>query len=322
MTLCRRTLKILAAGALACTTALAAVAGPAYPQRPITLIVPFGPGGTSDIMARMLQQPLAAALHGTVVIENKGGAGGAIGMSQLKRANADGLTIGLSVIGPEVLQPALRSTGYGYGDFDHICRTYSVPLMMLVPQDSSFHSVADVIAYAKANPGKLTYGSSGTGTILHLAMAMLMDKAGVQALHVPYKSTGEMVTGEKGQQIMLFNETPTVAKEYGLRPLAVFADRRLAAFPDVPTMAEAGFKLTPASVWGGLIAPRGLPGDVRTALESACQKALGTEAYRTQAERLQTPPAYEAGPVFADFAKTQSQAYAGLIDKLGLAQKQ
>jgi tripartite-type tricarboxylate transporter receptor subunit TctC len=322
MALRRRTFHTIAAGLLACTFGAAALAGDAYPQRPITLIVPFGPGGTSDIMARMLQQPLADALHGTVVVDNKGGAGGAIGMSQLKRAKADGLTIGLSVIGPEVLQPALRSTGYGYGDFDHICRTYSVPLMMLVPADSPFHSVAEVVGYAKAHPGKLAYGSSGTGTILHLAMAMLMDKGGAEALHVPYKSTGEMVTALKGGQVMLFNETPTIAKQYGLRPLAVFTDQRLASFPNVPTMAEAGFALTPASVWGGLIAPKGLPPQVRTALESACEKALGTQAYRTPAERLETPPAYQSGAAFAGFAKGQSEAYGTLIDKLGLAQKQ
>ncbi|MBK6006579.1 tripartite tricarboxylate transporter substrate binding protein [Ramlibacter ginsenosidimutans] len=316
------TFATFAAGVLACTFGAAALAGDAYPQRPITMIVPFGPGGTSDIMARLLQQPLADALHGTVVVDNRGGAGGAIGMSLLKRAKADGLTIGLSVIGPEVLQPALRDTGYSYQDYDHICRTYSVPLMMLVPADSPFHSVADVIGYARSHPGKLTYGSSGTGTILHLAMAMLMDKGGAQALHVPYKSTGEMVTALKGGQVMLFNETPTIAKQYGLRPLAVFADHRVANFPDVPTMAEAGFTMTPAGVWGGLIAPKGLPPQVRTALESACQKAIGTQAYVTPAERVDTPPAYQSGAAFAAFAKSQSEAYGALIDKLGLAQKQ
>lgn len=322
MTLRRRTLTTLAAGVLACTFGAGARAEDAYPQRPVTLVVPFGPGGTSDIMARMLQQPVADALHGTIVVDNRGGAGGAIGMSVLKRAKADGLMIGLSVIGPEVLQPALRATGYSYKDYDHICRTYSVPLMMLVPADSPYHSVADVVAYAKSHPGKLTYGSSGTGTILHLAMAMLMDKGGAQALHVPYKSTGEMVTALKGGQVMLFNETPTIAKQYGLRPLAVFANHRVASFPDVPTLAEAGFAMAPASVWGGLIAPKGLPPAVHAALESACEKALATQAYRTAAERLDTPPAYQSGAAFADFARSQSEAYGALIDKLGLAQKQ
>lgn len=311
----------LAAGLLACAFGAPGFAQQAYPQRPITMIVPFGPGGTSDIMARMLQQPLQEALSGTVVVDNKAGAGGAIGMSQLMRAKADGHTIGLSVIGPEVLQPAQRKTGYTHADFDHICGTYSVPLMMMVPADSPFKSAADVMGYAKANPGKLTYGSSGNGTILHLSMAMLLDGAGSEGLHVPYKSTGEMVTGLLGKQVMLFNETPTVAKQYNLRPLAVFADKRLAAYPQVPTMAEAGFKVMPASVWGGVIAPRGLPADVRTALEAACQKATHTEAYRTQAERLQTPLAYQGGAAFAGFVKEQADAYGKLAVKLGLAVK-
>lgn len=312
----------------ACATisAVAAVlAGPAaaqdpYPSKPVTLVVPFGPGGTSDIMARILERRLTDTLGASIVVDNKAGAGGAIGMSQLMRAKPDGHTIGLSVIGPEVLQPAIRKTGYTYKDFDHICGTYAVPLMMMVPKDSPFKTMADVVDYAKRNPDKLTYGSSGPGTLLHLSMEMLLGKAGAKGLHVPYKSSGEMVTGLLGKQIMLFAETPTVSKQYGLRPLAVFAERRLAGYPDVPTAAEAGWPVQ-ATIWGGLIAPKGLPAPVLQKLESACQKALASDAYRADAQRLDTPPEYKSAKEFAAFAQRQAEIYGKLIADLDLADK-
>src|SRR5690606_1983353 len=131
----------------------------------------------------------------------------------------------------------------------HICRTYSVPLMMMVPQDSQFKTLADVIDYAKKNPEEMTYGSSGTGTLLHLAMEMMMNEAGAKALHVPYKSSGDMVAALLGKHIQLFAETPTVSKQYKLRPLAIFSENRHPAFPDVPTVKESGWDIE-ASIWG------------------------------------------------------------------------
>lgn len=320
----RAALPLLPTLALAASAALAQAPSPSasqYPAKPITLIVPFGPGGTSDIMARFLQQPLAKALGATVVIENKAGAGGAIGMSQLMRAAPDGHTLGLSVIGPEVLQPALRKTGYSHENFDHLCGSYAVPLVMMVPQDSPHHSVADVVAHARANPGKLVYGSSGRGTLLHLSMEMLLDQAGAQGLHVPYKSSGEMVTGLLGGQVALFNETPTMLKQYKLRPLAVFAPRRLAAYPDIPTLAEAGFPVD-ATIWGGLIAPKGLPAPVKARLEAACASALATEGYKADALRVETPAVYQSGDAYAGFVARESARYARLIQQLGLAEKE
>jgi len=311
---------LLCAGVLSlCATNLAAQ--PAFPGRPVTLVVPFGPGGTSDIMARFLQQPLSEVLGQPVVIDNKAGAGGAIGMSALARAPADGYTIGLSVIGPEMLQPNLKKTGYTPDSFDHLCGTYDVPLMMMVRPEVPFKTLADVLAQAKAQPGKLAYGSSGTGTVLHLSMAMLLDKAGAEGLHVPYKSSGEMVTGLLGQQIGLFNETPAISTQYKLRGLAVFSDKRLAAYPEVPTAAESGLPLQ-ASVWGGLIAPRGLPAPIRQKLEAACHKAAHSDAYRQQADKVNTPLVYRDGKAYEAFVKAEQVRYSGLIQSLGLDEKQ
>lgn len=318
-----------AAGAVSALSLLATLAGlpasasaqPAFPDRAITLIVPFGPGGTSDIIARFLQQPLSEALGQPVVIDNRAGAGGAIGMSALARAPADGHTIGLSVIGPEMLQPLLKKTGYAPESFDHLCGTYDAPLMMIVRPDAPEKTLADVLARARAQPDRLAYGSSGTGTVLHLSMEMLFDRAGARGLHVPYKSSGEMVTGLLGRQVEVFNETPAISTQYKLRGLAVFADRRLPAFPDVPTAAESGMPLQ-ASVWGGLIAPKGLPLAVRQKLEAACRAAAHSDAYRQQADKVNTPLVWRDGRAYEAFVKAEQLRYGGLIKSLGLDEKQ
>lgn len=309
---------LLVASSTLCT---ATAAQTHYPANAITMLVPFGPGGTSDIMARILEKHMHAGLGQSIVVDNRAGAGGAIGMNQLKRAQPDGYTIGLSVIGPEVLQPAIRPTGYSHGDFDHVCRTYSVPLMMMVPQDSSFKTLADVIDYAKKNPDAMTYGSSGKGTLLHLSMEMLLSQAGATALHVPFKSSGEMVTALLGKHIMLFVETPTVSRQYKLRPLAIFSQDRHAGFPDVPTVKESGWPIE-ASIWGGLIAPKGLPADVLKKLETTCENALKSESYQQDAARLDTPAEFLNAGDFAAFAKDQSETYSKLISDLNLAEKQ
>lgn len=288
-----------------------------FPARAITMLVPFGPGGTSDIMARILQKSLTETLGKSVVIENRAGAGGAIGMSELARAPHDGYTIGLSVVGPEAIQSAIRNTGYTPDSFDHLCGTYAVPLMMMVPQSSPWHSLQDVVDAARRKPGTLNYGSSGTGTVLHLSMQGLMDLAGASALHVPYKSSGEMVTGLMGGQIDVFNETPTVSRQYKLRPLAVFNEQRLQSYPDVPTVKELGYPIT-STVWGGLIAPRGLPAAVREKLESACDKAVHTQAYQDAAAKLDTPLVYLDGAAFSDFVKAEYARYGALVRKMGL----
>lgn len=294
---------------------------PVFPSRPITLIVPFGPGGTSDIMARFLQQPLAEALGQPVVIDNRAGAGGSIGMSALARAEANGYTIGLSVIGPEMLQPALRKLDYNVDSFDHLCGTYNVPLMMMVKPDSAYKNLADVLKQAKAKPNNLIYGSSGTGTVLHLSMAMLLDQTHATGLHVPYKSSGDMVTALLGKQIELFNETPAVSTQYKLRGLAVLDSKRLTAFPDVPTATEFGIQLQ-ASVWGGLIAPKGLPAVVRNKLEAACDKAAHSNSYMQQAEKVNTPLAWRDSKNYESFVKSENARYVLLIKQLGLAEKE
>ena len=203
----------------------------------------------------------------------------------------------------QVLQPTLKKLSYQADSFDYLCGTYDVPLMLMVTQDSPFKSLADVTAFAKQNPGKLNYGSSGQGTALHITMAALLKKAGADGLHVPYKSSGEMATGLLGKHIMMFAETPAVATQYQLRPLAVFSDKRLDTHPSVPTAGEGGFEVR-GSVWGGLVGPKGLPAETRSKLAAACVKATASDAYKAGATRLNSPLVYRDGATFAAFAES------------------
>jgi tripartite-type tricarboxylate transporter receptor subunit TctC len=289
-------------------------------NKPITVIVPFGPGGTTDLMARLLQAEFEKAAGSSLIVTNKAGAGGAIAMSEVARANPDGHTLAMTTIGPQVLQPSLKKLSYQSDSFDYICGTYDVPLMLMVLADSPFKSVADVIAFAKQNPGKLTYGSSGQGTALHIAMAALLKRAGVEGLHVPYKSTGEMATSLLGRHIMIFAETPAVATQYQLRPLAVLAEQRLESHPAVPTAKDAGVDVRGA-VWGGLVAPKGLAVDVRNRLQTACAKATASEAYQAGAARLNNPLVYRDGAAFAAFAASEAARYAAAVREFGLEEK-
>jgi tripartite-type tricarboxylate transporter receptor subunit TctC len=291
-----------------------------FPGKPITVIVPFGPGGTTDLMARILQLEFEKAIGAPLIITNKAGAGGAIAMAEVARANADGYTIAMTTIGPQVLQPTLKKLSYRSDSFDYLCGTYDVPLMLMVTSDSPFKSLSDVTGYAKQNPGKLTYGSSGQGTALHITMAALLKRIGSEGLHVPYKSSGEMATGLLGKQIMMFVETPAVATQYQLRPLVVFADKRLDTHPTVPTVFESGIEIR-GTVWGGLVAPKGLPAAVREKLQSACAKATSTETYKAGAQRLNSPLAYRDAANFAAFASSEAMAYAAAVREFGLEEK-
>jgi tripartite-type tricarboxylate transporter receptor subunit TctC len=288
-----------------------------FPTKPITVIIPFGPGGTTDVMMRLMQKSLSDALGVPIVVENRAGASGAIGMGAVARANPDGYTLGMTAVGQIATIPAIRKTPYTPDSFDHICSTYDVPLMMQVPKDSQFKTFGDIIKFAKDNPGSLTYGSSGAGTVLHLSMLMLADQAKLDMLHVPYKSSGDMVAGLMGKQIMAFTETPTMSAKYGLRGLALFSEKRLKEYPDVPTTAELGYP-TRVSVWGGLVAPRGLPEAVRKKLEAACFKAVNNDEYRSRAETYDTPLVYKDAATFKSFAKAEFERYSEIVKKNNL----
>jgi tripartite-type tricarboxylate transporter receptor subunit TctC len=304
-------------------TSLFAQQTPKFPDRPIQMIVPFGPGGTTDIMARLLQDELAKALgnNASVVIVNTAGAGGLIGMQNAARAKPDGYTIAMTTTGPQTLQPARRENpSYTPDQFDYICGTYDVPVMAMVAQDSPHKTYADLMKFAKANPGKLNYGISGIGGVLHLSMIELTQENGVKAEAVPFRSTGDMIVPLKTQQIQFFNETPTVATQHQLRALIALSDQPVLGYENVPTAKSLGVK-TRGSVWGGLVAPKGLPSDVRASLEAACKAATGTTIYKARAQAAYTPLAYRTGEQFRSFALAEHEKFKQVVKQHNLMEK-
>jgi len=292
-----------------------------FPERPITMVVPFGPGGTTDIMARILADEFSRQLGGSVVVVNTAGAGGAIGMANVARAAPDGYTISMTTVGPLTIQPARRNnTGYDPSQFDYLCGTYDVPLLTMVSATSPHKTYAELVAWAKANPGKMNYGSSGVGTALHIAGIQQWKHHGVEALHVPYKSTGEMVGPLKGGEIVMFNETPPVATQHQLRALIAFADQRVAGFEAVPTAKELGIPVR-GSVWGGLVAPKGLPAEVRGKLEAACKASTATATYADRANKANSPLVWRTGEEFRRFALDEFERFQKVAADNGLVEK-
>jgi tripartite-type tricarboxylate transporter receptor subunit TctC len=295
--------------------------GQAFPARPIQMVVPFGPGGTTDIMARLLADELGRQLGGSIVVINTAGAGGSIGMGNVARARPDGYTISMTTVGPLTIQPARRdNTGYSPESFDYLCGTYDVPLMTMVRADSPHKSLADLLKWVKANPAKFNYGSSGIGTALHISMLQLLRHAGSTGTHVPYRSTGDMIVPLKNGEIEAFNETPPVAVQHQLRALVSLSDTPALGFENVPTAKQLGLPVR-GTVWGGLVAPKGLPADVRASLEAACQRATATTLYKARAQAANSPLAWRTGADFKRFSLAEFENFKKLVVENGLQER-
>ena len=293
----------------------------AFPERPIQMVVPFGPGGTTDIMARLLADEFGRQLGGSVVVVNTAGAGGSIGMGNVARAKPDGHTISMTTIGPLTIQPARRdNTGYTPESFDYLCGTYDVPMLTMVRADAPHKDYAALLAWAKANPGKLNYGSSGLGTMPHISALQQWKHHAVEVLHVPYKSTGDMVVPLKNGELTMFNETPPVAIQHQLRPLVALSDQRVAGFESVPSARELGLPVR-GSVWGGVVAPKGLPADVRAKLEAACERATATTLYKARAQAANSPLAWRNSTEFKRFALAEFDKFKKLVAENGLQER-
>jgi tripartite-type tricarboxylate transporter receptor subunit TctC len=278
--------KILLAATLALAVGASALA--AYPEKTVTMVVPFPPGGSTDTIARVLAPKLQEKLGGTFVVDNKAGATGSIGATFVKRAAPDGYTLFVSSLGPFVIVPhLLKSLQYdALKDFDLITVAVQAPNVLVVPASSPHKSVADVIAQLKKAPGKMSFNSSGNGSSDHLTAELFWQQTGTTGMHVPYKGGGPAMNDLLGAQIdASFQNINAVVQHVAagkLRALAITSAKRSPLLPQVPTLAEAGIKDVDVYSWQAVAAPKGLPADVKAKLHGALVAALNDEAVKAK----------------------------------------
>lgn len=269
------------AAALGAAFAAAPAAAQAWPAKPIRLVVPFAPGGSSEIIARSLANALAQSLGQPVYVENKPGAAGNVAMEEVKRAPADGHTLILGHVGVLAVNPTLFGKSLPYDpvrDFAPVSLVASVPNVIAVNPSLPVHTLAELVRKAKAEPGALNYGSAGNGSAGHLAMEYFKSQAKIDIVHVPYKGTGPMVSDLIGGQTQLtFNGVPPIAgqiKGGKLRAIAVGSARRVSSLPDVPTIAESGYPGFETSQWYGILVAAGTPAPIIERLHREIVAAL------------------------------------------------
>lgn len=267
----------------------AALAQGGYPAKTITMIVPAAAGGTTDLAARMAAQALAPVIGQSVVVDNKGGGNGSIAASLVKRAEADGYTLLMQYSGYHVISPHLTKTRtWEQGDFQPVANVLSAPRIIVVRSELPVKTLAELVAYAKANPGKLNYASSGNGSLQHVTGAMLEQQAGIKMVHVPYKGTGPALQDLLGGQVDLtFGTAPPFmphVQSGKLRVLAVTGTQRLPSLPDAPTTAEAGYAGVNATSWFAVFAPAATPRPVIDKLTADLKKVVENPAFKQKAQ--------------------------------------
>ena len=292
----------------------------AWPSKPVTLVVPFPPGGSSDTIARSIGAKMQDKLGQPVVIENKGGATGTIGAAQVKRAAPDGYTLLVSSLGPFVIAPHLiKNVPYDAGkDFDLVTVLVQAPNVLVVPAASPLKNVADVIAALKKTPDKMSFASSGNGSSDHLTAELFWLQTGTTGVHVPYKGGGPAMSDLLGAQVdASFQNINAVVPHVAsgkLRALAVTSSQRSPLLPQVPTLAEAGVKDVDVYSWQAVAAPKGLPPEVMAKLHAALLAALNDPAVKPKLLELGFEIVGNTPEQFAAFQHSENARWKQLIE--------
>ncbi|HEY9208372.1 Bug family tripartite tricarboxylate transporter substrate binding protein [Acidovorax soli] len=314
----RQPFTTLAIAALTLGLGSAAWAQGAYPTKPVTMVVPTAAGGTTDLSARMVAQALGPVLGQSVVVDNKGGGNGNIAASIVKRAEADGYTLFMQYSGYHVISPHLTKVAqWAQSDFQPVANVISAPQIIVVRNDLPVKSLPELMAYAKANPGKLNYASSGNGSLQHVTGAMLEQQGGIKMVHVPYKGTGPALQDLLGGQVDLtFGTAPPFMPHIAggkLRVLAVTGKERLPSLPDVPTTAEAGYPGVNATSWFALFAPAGVPKPVVDKLTADIRTVVQSAAFKQKAQEQGATADYQSPAQLGEKARTDLANWASVV---------
>jgi len=289
-----------------------------YPSRPVRIVVPYAAGGAVDIVARSVGQPLSEALKQPVIVDNRPGASANIGMETVAKAAPDGYTLLMASNGIATNMALFPNLTFdGRRDFAPVAKIGYAPLVIVVPASSPAKSLKDLIAMAKAEPGKLTYASAGNGSSGHLAGELLKSSAKIDVLHVPYKGGAPAITDLLGERISFMPINPVEVLAHiragRLRALAVASDKRFALLPDVPTAAEAGLTGYEASVWWGLAAPAKTSPEIVRQLNAETNKALSTPAIASKLSELGVVITPGTPEQFAAFVNAQTELWSSVI---------
>ncbi len=324
---------LLAVLAMGCLLATAFAPGPAlaadpYPTRPIQVIVPFPPGGVADLVGRPFVAALEKHLKQPVVIVNKTGAGGAVGMQALAVSKPDGysLMVALSSISvmPEVDTMFGRPPVYKLSDFAPIALLSADPTVLIVSSKSPWKTVADFVADAKKRPGEIKYSSSGIYGTMHVAMEMFAHSAGIKLRHIPTGGGGPALTALLGGHVDALSGGPNIAvaqmKAGTVRVLGGWGDKRLAALPDVPTLKELGYKDVEFYIWSGFFAPAATPEPILKVLREATAKAVQAPEFKAAMQKMETPIAYLDAPEFKTFWDKDADRLIKSVRNIGKVQ--
>jgi tripartite-type tricarboxylate transporter receptor subunit TctC len=323
----RRHLACLVAAA-ACLAAAPHVAAQAdaYPGKPITFIVTAAPGGTTDIAARMIAEPLGQALGQTVVVENRAGASGTLGAMAVKRAEPDGYTLLVQYSGYQVITPAVTRQPLPWDpvkDFAPVANLITAPQLVVMRSTLPFKTMKELVDYAKANPGKLTYASSGNGSLQHVTGAMLEQQAGIKMNHIPYKGTGPAMQDLLGNQVDVTFGTPPPFMPHiqagKLRALAVTGKQRLPSLPDVPAATEVGFPGLDASSWFAVYAPIKTPQPIIDRVSAEIAKIMATDAFKQKAAALGATASHMNPKQLGDFTQAELTRWAAVVKSSNIA---
>ena len=298
-----------------CSTAAMAQA---WPAKPVTLVVPFPPGGTTDVLARALAEKLGLALGQTVIVESKPGAGATLGADHVAKSKPDGYTLLVGAVHHTIASSVYKKLPYDFQkDFAPITEIALVPNVLVVNANTPVRNVAELVKLAKGQAGKLNYGSNGNGTAQHLIGTQFQNLTGTEIIHIPYKGSGPLATDLLGGQISMSFDTVTPVLQHiksgKLRALAVTTGKRSSALPEVPTMDEAGLKGFDIGTWFGVLAPVATPKDIVARLNAEMVKVIQSAEFKKRMAEIGAEPIGNSSEQMAQQIKEETEKFAKLV---------